>query len=338
MSANDLIKVPNSLWHALKSIPIKRAAILQRAKLPASVVTQERKINTEQLFDLWDALESIVGPDIGLELTKTVNVTTLPPSFLVAYHAKDVGEALYRVARFIGLSTCVDVRIAIDGDDCCVTCNWPHAKRAEPNALTDSTYSFLVNMVRVGTGQRITPRCMDLCRSQSTDIQDWFDCPINWNAQEARLVFDRKDLSISFVSYNRELVEMLDAVLDADLQQSKQSKSLTEQVRWHLKRALAAGQPGLRSIARDLAISERSLQRHLKDEGQSFKSLLSDTRHLLACEYLSEKDRDIREVAYLLGYDNQRSFFRAFRKWERKTPTEWRSALVSGPEKVPIDH
>jgi AraC-like DNA-binding protein len=97
-------------------------------------------------------------------------------------------------------------------------------------------------------------------------------------------------------------------------------------VRWHLKRALTAGRPELRSIARDMAISERSLQRRLREEGYSFQSLLSDTRHQLACEYLSEASFDISEIAYLLGYEDQGSFYRAFQKWEELTPAAWREA------------
>lgn len=332
MPSTNSIKVPAAFWNALEILSIKRAAILQQANLPVSAAALERRMTTAQLFDIWDALQILAGPNIGLELTKAMHVPTLPPSFLAAYHAKNMGEALHRMARFIGLSTCVEIWVEVDQADCVITTNWPHAERKEPSALTDSTFSFLVNMVRAGTGQKITPKGLDLCRSQSTDIQEWFDCPVKWNSAKARLIFDRNDLSTPFTSYNRELLEMLDVVLATDLKRSKQGKSLTDQVCWHLRRAFAAGQPELRSIARDMAISERTLQRRLKEEGRSFKSLVSDTRHTLAREYLSETDREISEVAYLLGYDNQRSFFRAFQKWEKKTPTEWRVASVSRPD------
>jgi AraC-like DNA-binding protein len=90
---------------------------------------------------------------------------------------------------------------------------------------------------------------------------------------------------------------MLDQILEPDLALVENSGSTTLQVRWHLKRALTAGRPELRSIARDMAISERSLQRRLREEGYSFQSLLSDTRHQLACEYLTEASCDIRERA-----------------------------------------
>jgi AraC-like DNA-binding protein len=49
-------------------------------------------------------------------------------------------------------------------------------------------------------------------------------------------------------------------------------------------------------------------------EGHASQSLLSDVRHVLALEYLSNLTIDLAEISYLLGYDDQGSFFRAFHK------------------------
>jgi AraC-like DNA-binding protein len=252
--------------------------------------------------------------------------STLPPSFLVAYHAKTVGEALQRVARFKTLTAPEEILLRTEGNRCTITTAWAYANRQEPSALTDASFSFLVNMVRAGSGKPIRPLALTLCRNPSEALQSWFDCPITWNARQACLVFDRADLDIPFLSYNRELLEMLDRALDADLNRAAQNVTLADQVRWHLRRALTAGRPELCTIARDMAISERSLQRRLQSEGHSFKSLGSETRRQVARVYLADPELEISETAYLLGYEDQGSFFRAFRKWENQTPAEWRSA------------
>ncbi|WP_170334933.1 AraC family transcriptional regulator [Ruegeria arenilitoris] len=336
MPTPDRIKTPDIFWKALESLSISRAALLRDAKLPPSVFSPEGRMTTKQLFALWDALQALGGDDIGLALTDSMHEATLPPSFLVAFHAKNVGEALHRVARFKALCAPEEFRVSVEDDGCAVTTAWTYARQTEPDALTDATFTFLVNMVRAGTEQAISPKGIELRRSRSERLETWFDCPIAWNAPNARITFNQADLEIPFTSYNSELLEMLDVALDADLNKAENTTSLTDQVRWHLRRALTAGRPELRSIARDMAISERSLQRHLRGEGHSFKSLLSDTRHQLACEYLDEPDFDISEIAYLLGYEDQVSFYRAFQKWEHQTPAEWRSRHPDGPDKVPI--
>lgn len=336
MQTPDRIKTPDTFWKALESLSISRAALLRDAKLPPSVFSSQGRMTTKQLFAMWEALQSLGGDDIGLGLTETMHGATLPPSFLVAFHARNVGEALHRIARFKALCAPEEFRVIVEDDGCVVTTAWTYANQTEPDALTDATFTFLVNMVRAGTGKRITPKGIELRRGRSERLETWFDCPIAWNAPHARITFNQADLEIPFTSYNSELLEMLDVALDADLNKAENTTSLTDQVRWHLRRALTAGRPELRSIARDMATSERSLQRHLRGEGHSFKSLLSDTRHQLACEYLDEPNFDISEIAYLLGYEDQGSFYRAFQKWEHQTPAEWRSRRSDSPDKVPF--
>jgi AraC-like DNA-binding protein len=85
-------------------------------------------------------------------------------------------------------------------------------------------------------------------------------------------------------------------------------------------------------------MSERSLQRKLTDEGMTFQGLLSEARHEAALEHLANPSFAIIEVAYMLGYEDQNSFFRAFRQWEEQTPLAWRSKHVSEIKPPPHPH
>lgn len=66
---------------------------------------------------------------------------------------------------------------------------------------------------------------------------------------------------------------------------------------------------------------------HLRiaEDGESCKQLLTQARHEKALEYLADPSLDIKEVAFLIGYEDQNSFYRAFRLWEGDTPAHWRS-------------
>jgi AraC-like DNA-binding protein len=75
-------------------------------------------------------------------------------------------------------------------------------------------------------------------------------------------------------------------------------------------------------------MSDRTLQRRLAEEGMSFKHLLTQVRHEQAREYLAAPSLDIKEVAFLIGYEDQNSFFRAFRLWEGDTPSNWRTEHI----------
>ena len=92
-----------------------------------------------------------------------------------------------------------------------------------------------------------------------------------------------------------------------------------------MKRSLTAGRPNIKTVASELGMSERTLQRRLTDEGTSFKSLLTQVRHEQALEFLADPSLDIKEVAFLIGFEDQNSFYRAFRLWEGNTPSNWRN-------------
>lgn len=92
-----------------------------------------------------------------------------------------------------------------------------------------------------------------------------------------------------------------------------------------MKRSLMRGRPEIQNIAKELGMSDRTLQRRLTDENTSFKHLLSEARHEQARAYLADPSLELKEVAFLIGYEDQNSFYRAFRQWEGDTPTQWRT-------------
>jgi len=73
----------------------------------------------------------------------------------------------------------------------------------------------------------------------------------------------------------------------------------------------------------------RTLQRRLKEQGADFKKLVNETRRRFALRYLQDRNNTLTEVAYLLGYAEVSAFNRAFKRWTRTTPSEYRRGLAS---------
>ncbi|WAC49646.1 AraC family transcriptional regulator [Asticcacaulis sp. SL142] len=73
----------------------------------------------------------------------------------------------------------------------------------------------------------------------------------------------------------------------------------------------------------------------LPEEGTSFRTLLNDARREWGCQLLRDGTSGIDEIAYLLGYQDTRSFCRAFREWEGLPPNQWRK--THGDETSLID-
>jgi AraC-like DNA-binding protein len=92
-----------------------------------------------------------------------------------------------------------------------------------------------------------------------------------------------------------------------------------------LKPLLAKGRPGIDDVAREIGTSARTLQRRLLEEGATFQQLVQEARRELARHYLRHSSLELNETAYLLGYEDAHSFFRAFQDWESTSPGEWRA-------------
>jgi AraC-like DNA-binding protein len=74
-------------------------------------------------------------------------------------------------------------------------------------------------------------------------------------------------------------------------------------------------------------MSERTLQRRLEEERSSFALVIDDTRRELAEQYLSRLKLSLGEAAYLLGFADQSSFFRACKRWFGVPPGQYRRRL-----------
>lgn len=91
-----------------------------------------------------------------------------------------------------------------------------------------------------------------------------------------------------------------------------------------IRRALPTGGLTIDSLAADLGISRRTLQRRLSRLEASFKQLLQGVREELSLRYLDDPRLAITEIALLLGYSDQASFSNAFKAWRGCAPSEYR--------------
>ncbi|MEO1289217.1 MAG: helix-turn-helix transcriptional regulator, partial [Chloroflexota bacterium] len=94
-----------------------------------------------------------------------------------------------------------------------------------------------------------------------------------------------------------------------------------------LMEILASGQYTMSDVADRLAVSPRTLQRRLQAEDTSFQKELDKLREELARNYLEKSSYSSGQIAFLLGYEDPNSFYRAFRSWTGQTPEVVRAGV-----------
>lgn len=327
----DRFKAANAFWIGLGKIGLTPAAVLSQARVPVTVYDGKKNlVTTAQFFALWRAVGELSSdPAAGLKIATQIDVGNRPPSTMAAYYARDYRDALSRLARFKQLCTPEELQIKISKDEFSIEPVWQHAQEETPPLLTDAAFASFVELGRRGTGHQVNPKRVELKRkAEATGVHEaYFKCPVKFGSRRNILVLRTDDLDRPFLTHNAELLEMLDPQLVKALEEQRAQRSISEQVKWILKRLLAGSRPEISAVARELGLSDRTLQRRIIDDGATFRQLLLEARQELAHEYLNRPEMAVSEVAFLLGYEDSNSFYRAFRTWEGTTPSQLRAAL-----------
>ncbi|MCF7535105.1 AraC family transcriptional regulator [Pseudomonas petrae] len=330
---DERFKMPNAFWHGLKAIGLSPTSVLRQAGLPITLhIRDNSQVTTAQLFRLWQAIETLSeDPTVGIRFATSLQTALLPPSSLVAFYARDYRDGLARTARFKRMCAPERVDMRCEGDECSITVEWLHSRCAEPAALADVAFTSFVELGRQGTGERIVPKRIELMRSNMDDsaYQHYFGCSVRFGSSRNTLVLDSADLDRPFRTHNAELLEMLVPALASALQEQEACSSVSDEVKVVLKRSMASGRPDLAYVARELGTSERTLQRRITGEGNNFRRLTLEARQDMVRSLLLDSAIEINEVAYLVGFEDANSFYRAFRSWEGVTPAQWRFSRSS---------
>jgi AraC-like DNA-binding protein len=111
-------------------------------------------------------------------------------------------------------------------------------------------------------------------------------------------------------------------------EQQEAMDDLQTRIRVLLENNSYLGVPSLPEVAANLHMSSRSLQRRLREEGISFAEITETVRRTMATHYLQASVYPLKEISYLLGYNELSAFSRAFKKWTGTTPLDYRRASL----------
>jgi AraC-like DNA-binding protein len=150
-----------------------------------------------------------------------------------------------------------------------------------------------------------------------------FDGPTHFNTPANSLQFDAGYLALPLRRDEAALQQMLQRALLLTVRPYRRDRLLVEKVRQTL-----AQHPEHSRNADDLAawlnMSVRTLHRQLKEEGASLQELKDAVRRDVAVAQLQRTSRPLKQVAKAAGFQNEKSFIRAFKAWTGKSPEAFR--------------
>ncbi len=321
----------------LAEVGVDHADVLRRAQLPEDLLNRDNvRLTTESFLRFFEALDASVGDStFWVRLTEAMSPEFFEPPVFASLCSPHLAKAAERLARFKPLIGPIVIDVHDGPEQLELTYRWQDAPRKQPAYMHGLEALFVTKLARLGTRQRIRPSSVvvpELPRDP-LPFEEYLGIRME-RGEVIRVIFDAADAHQPFLTANRAMWNIFEPELRKRLSDLEGDATFAERTRAVLMEALPSGQLGMNNVAQRLAVSSRTLQRRLSEEGTSFKTVVDDTRESLARHYLRRTQLTATEIAYLLGFDEATSFFRAFHRWTGTTPEALRQR--PGADPIPV--
>lgn len=159
------------------------------------------------------------------------------------------------------------------------------------------------------------------------ELEQHMGCRFNSRTNENVIAFPAEVLNQRITTANRLLFKLLGGYLSQVKESAR--NTLVDRVNDYIRCSLPEGNCTIERCADKMDVSVRTLQSKLSESDLSFSDILEDQRVALAQQYLKQPRYTLDDVAAYLGYSEQSSFGRAFKRWTGLTPKQYRKQTLA---------
>lgn len=193
----------------------------------------------------------------------------------------------------------------------------------------ETTLALTVSQCRINIGQpQWTPSSVHFEHpapqaASERELRRFFGCPVHFSATFNGSCFPVSFLDTPVRTADAGLHMILTRYAEESLACHSDAITLVGRARRLIAAGLSNGTAAIDAVASCMAMTPRTLQRRLTDEGLQFSELVDQTRRELATQYLRDPHLTLTDSAFLVGYSDLTAFHRAFRRWFNQTPLEY---------------
>jgi AraC-like DNA-binding protein len=288
-------------------------------------------ISTQQLNDLFEAAVALTGDRLfGLHFGERLQLAALGIVGTVIRNSRTIGEALENCAAYTPLLTDLfDLTVAAHPGGFVVRL-LPFAERLQgfpllKKHILELSMAFVLHEMDGLLLVKMRPASVQLpCSGE--DLREYlrvFRIGEVVDGTDYVLAFPYASLNEPILTADYALQQVLVQRLAASNRQYPDVHSVSRRLVQLMKGNSYLGVPELGEMAANLHMSARTLQRKLREEGVSYQQLAEAVRKKLAMDYLSAGGQSIKQVSFMLGYNDPGAFARAFKKWMGVTPVDY---------------
>lgn len=191
----------------------------------------------------------------------------------------------------------------------------------------DAMFSFLNLVLKINSNDTLKPRKINIAfkkPERTAKYMEVFGIIPDFETECNEMIFDNASLMIPMKAFNPETYQLLKQYLESRLTQLSNSEKLSDKVKRILHSSFKYQFPDIESVADELQITARTLQRKLSAEQTTFKELLQETRFGIAKQLLKQNQLTVTEISYMLGYSDIGNFSRSFKKFVGESPVNFK--------------
>ncbi|MFD3003630.1 AraC family transcriptional regulator [Pontibacter toksunensis] len=324
------------LLHVLRQQGQDVDAICQQIGLNQRLVQDvNARISVELVQELWNASIAATGdPDLALHVAEIINPTAMGTIAYVMMNAATLHESLQKLCKYQDIVCgAIQTSLEVQGQQAIVKLQVVSPALRHPRNAVDSELVIYKNAFSALVGQPVQFKQVLFAYPKPASIKEhervFSGAELVFDAAFSGLVLDLAYLKLPVVTANPELNQLFEKYADEYLQKLHEPKTIQERVQREIARLLKGEEPGINTVSRNLAMSVRSLQSKLKEEGVTYQALLDEVRKEIAVKHLQDNQNTISDIAYLLGFAEPSVFSRSFKKWTGMPPAVYRQSMAA---------
>ena len=323
----------------LESLGLDVHGLCELANAPyAALVDPDARVPYDQVTLLWRAAERRTGDrNLGLHAAEGVHPVVNHIHVHLLLSSRNLRDGIAAAARTLPLLG-HGVGLALEERADVVSVHFEHARGDLPPGRHAVEFAAVVLRAIYGLAFQgpLPLRGVEFAHPHPGDHREHervLGCPVQFACSTNALLVDRDLMVRPSRHHSAELARRMRELADSHLSRVSQP-SFSSELRAILRGRLEEGQCDSDSIAAELHMGLRTLQRRLKAEGTAFSEVLDGARREVALE-LIETDLLVRDLATRCGFSGSRALIRAFRRWTGSTPAAYRENAGDAKSRSP---
>ena len=286
---------------------------------------KQKRISAARVFAAWElAVKRIDDPALPIAIGKSAVVDGFGVLGYALYTAPTSQHSLEVLARYHDLINDTGRwSLVVTPQRCCV--GW---ERSGGRTLGMRLANEQVLASFIALADRITPDpiAVQEVRINHSPPRDTsaheahFRAPIHWNAGEDAILLDPGFLTTTPRGFDPVTTAFFEGVLEQEMSKLGPAGSWKHRVATVVGARLSGGLPTLAQVAKELDSSPRTLRRRLSEEGARFDALVVELQRSRA-DAMIDRGALMRDVAFAVGYADESSFSRAYKRWTGAAPS-----------------